>query len=299
MNTKHFVIPGTGWVKTNSLHLFNLLRVIFRHYPIDAKKYFLIQFLTGTFIYPAVLIVSKDRAKKLVRKIINRTLSAGIVLPLPFPLVGKVQIQEIESGYANLYADDEYRRDMLSKGMVVVDAGAYIGLYTCMAAAIAGDSGKILAFEPDPVNHRQLLNNVKLNGYKNVTIVQCALAETPGKAKLYMKHHGTVSSLVGDGKCVDVDLDTLDNVVARMGMARVDLIKIDVEGFELPVLRGAEKTIKENPEIKMVIASYHYPTEVSEVSSYLAERGFNIEVNPEGILFATPGTTRKYNYAAI
>lgn len=214
-------------------------------------------------------------------------------MPLPYPLKGKVQINEIESGYANLYADDEYRRGMIEPGMIVADVGAYIGLYTCMAAAIVGDSGKVLAFEPDPNNHEQLLNNVKLNEYKNVTIVQCALSDAQGKANLYIKHHGTVSSLAGTGKSVNVGLDTLDRVLDRLGTKKVDLIKIDVEGYELPVLRGAENTIKRNPDIKMVIASYHYPTEVNEVSNYLIGRGFNIEVNQEGILFATPAAAKK------
>lgn len=244
--------------------------------------------MTGTFVYPAVLLMGKGRAKKICRKIINKSLTTGVILPLPYPLKGKVQISEIESGYANLYSDDEYRRCLIEKDMVVVDVGAYIGLYTCMAADIVGNDGKVLSFEPDPINHEQLLNNIKINGYKNVSVVQCALADVPGKANLYIKHHGTVSSLTGEGKCVNVEVDTLDNVTARRGIEKVDLIKIDVEGFELQVLKGAEKTINRNPGMKMVIASYHYPAEVNEIRNYLAERGFNIEVNPEGILFATP-----------
>lgn len=286
-------IPGVGWLRTSCLHLFNLFRVILYQYPYETIKYFLIQFVTGAFVYPAALVMGQSRAIKICKTIINKTLSTEVILPLPYPLIGKVQTREIESGYANLYADDEYRRSMIRRGMVVADVGAYIGLYTCMAAAIVGDSGKVLAFEPDPINHERLLNNVIINDFKNVSIVQCALAEVPGNAKLYIKHHGTVSSLAGEGKCVNVSVDTLDSIVSQMEIKKMDLIKIDVEGFEMQVLRGAENTIKENPDIKMVIASYHYPSEVREVSSYLAERGFNIEVNQEGILFATPGTTKK------
>jgi len=170
--------------------------------------------------------------------------------------------------------------------MIVIDIGAYVGLYTCMAAEKVGSAGRVISFEPDPANYRQLLSNVTLNGFCNVTMVASALSERPGRANLFIKHHGTVSSLGGSGSCVEVAVDTLDNVLKRMGVPKVDLIKIDVEGFELQVLRGAVQTIKDSPGLRFVVASYHYPEQIRDVGCFLAEMGFATAVSPEGILFA-------------
>jgi len=62
------------------------------------------------------------------------------------------------------------------------------------------------------------------------------------------------------------------------------VIKIDVEGAEILVLKGAEKTLKTNPNIKIIVASYHYPSEIEEVTNFLNERGFKTRVSRDGIV---------------
>lgn len=281
--------PGIGWLRTNVRHVHDLIRTCRRGYPPATIKFFLVQLLVSAVVYPVAAVMGSTRARRVSKQVGEALLPANVTLPLPSPLKGRVRTRERGSGYANIYYDDEYHRAYIGKGMIVVDVGAYIGLYTCMAAEMVGSTGRVIAFEPDPANRRQLLDNVALNEFGNVTVVGSALSDKAGSGELYLKHHGTVSSLIGNGDCVRVEIDTLDISLERIGARRVDIIKIDVEGHELPVLRGAVKTIRSNPGVKFVIASYHYPEQVRDVGCFLAEMGFATAVTPQGILFADRG----------
>jgi FkbM family methyltransferase len=127
-------------------------------------------------------------------------------------------------------------------GDVVVDAGAHIGRFS-LAAARAGAS--VVAVEPNPETFRVLAANVKLNGFRNVRLVNAALGEREGEAELHVPlvHHGT-ASLRGDWerrfatRTVRVRVTTLDGLVEELGLERVDWLLVDVEGYELEVLRG-------------------------------------------------------------
>lgn len=287
MNVKNFGLPGVGWLGTTFGHCKNLLRVLYYRYPYKTANYFFMHAITGVLVYPLTVFLGKPRTISICKWILLNTMSKDVLLPLPAPLVGRIQLHERESGYQNLYGDDEYHRYLLRKGMVVVDIGAYVGLYTCMAAEIVGSTGKVVAFEPDPNNFTVLTHNSSLNGFTNVILVQSAVSDKAGTAKLYIKHHGTVSSLQGDGDHVNIAVNTLDRALDGLGVRKVDVIKIDVEGYEMNVLRGANNTINNNPDLIFIIASYHYPEEKREVREFLEERGYQTNASPEGIIFAS------------
>jgi len=128
------------------------------------------------------------------------------------------------------------------RGDVVVDVGAHIGRFS-LAAARAGAS--VVAVEPNPETFRVLAANVGLNGFRNVRLVNAALGEREGEAELHVPlvYHGT-ASLRGDWerrfatRTVRVRVTTLDGLVEYLGLERIDWLLVDVEGYELEVLRG-------------------------------------------------------------
>jgi FkbM family methyltransferase len=140
--------------------------------------------------------------------------------------------------------------ELIKPGMVVFDVGANIGLGTCRAARLAA-GGVVHAWEPDPRSFHNLKYNVELNRLHNVHLHRCAVGDTTGSRALHEVHElnrgmnrflATAGEAGGAGSLVDVT--TLDNEVSRLGIDRLDVIKVDVEGFEPLVIEGAAKSIE-------------------------------------------------------
>jgi len=155
------------------------------------------------------------------------------------------------------------------RGDVVIDVGAHYGFYTLYASRLVGDGGMILSFEPHPENYSRLLKNLRMSNVKNVKTFRTALGEFEGYAKLYVGSHsgGHSISFIGK-KYIQVELTRLDTIIERLGLKRVDLIKIDAEGAELNVLKGAINVI-ERFKPSLTIAAYHFPDEITKLAELL------------------------------
>ena len=146
-----------------------------------------------------------------------------------------------------------FLRGILAPGMVAIDVGANEGLYTLFAAARVGASGRVVAVEPSSRERVSLQRNIDSNGLANVTVVASALGAVPGQATLQIasgEHtgHNTLGSFVYDEAMPEntetVAVDTLDALVARLALPRVDFVKIDVEGAETSVLKGSMDVLR-------------------------------------------------------
>ncbi|MCP9476014.1 MAG: FkbM family methyltransferase [Nitrospira sp.] len=138
-------------------------------------------------------------------------------------------------------------RRVLKEGGTFVDVGANIGYFTKFASKLVGARGRVFAFEPMPAALRLLrMNTAPL---PNVTIFPVALSDTKGMATFYVRKKGDMSSLSYDSGAtpVPVTVSTLDESLADQ--ARIDLIKIDVEGSELEVLRGGRLILQRHRPI--------------------------------------------------
>ena len=135
-------------------------------------------------------------------------------------------------------------RCLAGHGRTCVDVGAHIGFYTIR---LAPRFDRVLAFEPSRFQHQWLSRNVELNGYRNVEIAHAALGDERGSATLHvLSYEGGLNSLAPEvaSQYQAIDQYTVPvEVLDDRGLTDVDLMKIDVEGYELPVLRGAAKTI--------------------------------------------------------
>jgi len=139
---------------------------------------------------------------------------------------------------------------LLRRDMTVVDAGAHHGLYTLLASKQVGWSGKVIAIEPSPRECVRLEKHLRVNRCSNTELVSCALGEDTGEADLYLVDgfQDWCNSLrppeVDEPiRTVRVPVRRLDDVLGELGVFKVDLIKLDVEGAELSVLYGAMKLL--------------------------------------------------------
>jgi FkbM family methyltransferase len=150
--------------------------------------------------------------------------------------------------YERGMTEDEETRwltNVLRPGMTVVDVGANIGYYSVLAAQQVGASGRVLAFEPDPRNYQLLLENIALNNAANVLAFNTALGERKGGAKLRLSpdNHGDhrlwASSTACNGREeVDVSVERLEDVLVDHDVGTIDLMKVDVQGYEYHVQSG-------------------------------------------------------------
>ena len=130
----------------------------------------------------------------------------------------------------------------LPSGATYLDIGANIGL-TAIAGAVARPDLRVVAFEPVPSNTDLLDRNVRANEIANCTVIHSALAEREGQLTMSDDGPWSVVDISGSG-AVHAPVTTLDKYCNwHMGGRRIDLIKIDVEGYEPNVLAGARETI--------------------------------------------------------
>ena len=148
-----------------------------------------------------------------------------------------------QSGY---YESDSVRvvEKLLTPGMVFLDLGANIGQYSLVASRGVGPSGQVHSFEPDPETFRWLTRNVRRNHLQNISLNQVALFDAAGKKELYLatpQDTGSNSFAMPwtfSGETCEVACTTLDEYLRERRIERVDVVKVDVEGSELPALIG-------------------------------------------------------------
>jgi FkbM family methyltransferase len=139
----------------------------------------------------------------------------------------------------------------LKPGMTVLDIGAHHGLYSLLAARCVGPMGRVMSFEPSPRERKYLIRNLKMNFCRNVQVESCALGSKAGHSELFLVNgaeNGCNSLRPPAGmlatKKISVAVSSVDEYLRLKGIEKVDFIKLDVEGAELEVLRGASQLLQ-------------------------------------------------------
>ena len=193
---------------------------------------------------------------------------------------------------AELYA--ALARVVPPSGAVLWDVGAHMGFHTLGFAALVGPTGRVVGFEPNPTNRERLRQNLEKNAdlAARIEILSCALSDRTGEAPFVLSHDvdtgaSSMSFLDGTTPAVEfavsrawntivVPLRTVDALV-RDGVAPPpDALKIDVEGAELLVLRGADDTLRTAQPT--VIVEVHSARLVYEVQQWLWSRGYAVRL---------------------
>jgi FkbM family methyltransferase len=166
---------------------------------------------------------------------------------------------------------------------IFYDIGANVGTYSCFAAAKLGP-GRTISFEPEPKNAEHLRKNLEMNGLE-AEIVQIALSDTDGTANLALTGdeagEGEHAIATGDNDhTLKVQTARGDSIIKKRGLSKPTVVKIDVEGAELSVLRGLQDTLHES--CRLVYVEVHpekiedFGGKASEVESLLIDVGFEV-----------------------
>ena len=185
------------------------------------------------------------------------------VLPDGGELVYRLDEEKI---VREVYEDDIYDRGELSEGDTVVDVGANIGVFTLKAARQV-PRGRVVAVEPAPLNLELLRENVARNRLTNTEILDCAVSDREGEARLFERGDYALYSLhFGSGRSTPVRLATLDGLFQERGIRACRLLKIDVEGEELAVLRGAGRALQATDQVILEVSKVEdYPRRCREL----------------------------------
>lgn len=199
-------------------------------------------------------------------------------------------------------------RDNLGRGSVAVDVGASIGDTTVQMASTVGPTGRVFSFEPHPGEYRRLLENVVLNNFSHVNCMQAAAGDSDGQARLIWtedenQSNGYVRGPAGrehrrtESVCSVVRLDTV------LPDTRVDFIKIDSQGSDLAVLKGARHILTRwHPTLLLnSVEREHYRRagfDVTQMCDYLRQLGYSnhtwlrpLAARGAAVLLASPGPT--------
>ena len=203
-------------------------------------------------------------------------------------------IDAADSFAAGVYAGwlkeaDEFEvfMNLIAPGDLVIDVGANFGLYTLHAARYCGMAGAVIAYEPAPSAFKLLEANIAANDTAgSVSARRAAISDRVGKGRLHVASDVSFSGLTDTGrspklKTVNVELVTLDSEPLLAGRA-AKVLKIDVEGHEHRVLKGAMGLIERSPDL-IIQFEYSYKNstpeldhELDEVLSQLQQLGFSL-----------------------
>jgi FkbM family methyltransferase len=186
---------------------------------------------------------------------------------------------------------DPEEREFLARHLrpdaVFVDIGANVGAFTYWAHRCMQGRGRILAFEPDPEMHARLKFNLASNAMEQVDLEAVALSDHEGSASLYVdrqqRGRNTLETAMaddGDRLVQVVQLDTLWNRLRLHAIARIDALKIDIEGHELPVMRHFFAHAPREAWPKAVLAEVAHDTD-DALDALLQARGYHAELRSD------------------
>lgn len=138
---------------------------------------------------------------------------------------------------------------------IIIDIGANIGLYSCVGAKELPENGRLIAFEPIPENVAYLRRNLLRNGHlEKVSVEAMAVGEHPGTVTMYLAegighHSAAAENAVGWSTSTSIPMTSLDSYLSHHTIGRPDLIKIDAEGYDGFVLRGAQEMLRLSPTL--------------------------------------------------
>ena len=231
-------------------------------------------------------------------------------LTVDLPTGGKMAINPAD--YVSYYVymlglfEGEIVRSLLSQlkeGDTFFDIGGHFGQYTIAAGRKVGSKGHVVVFEPGKVQDGYLRKNIDLNNLTNVTVANMALSDAPGELALHVPSFGDIgkSQIVDpatDAKADRVPVTTLDVYCETNSIHRIDVMKVDVEGAEFGVFKGAARVMREFPpkaifyeSVDILCEAFNHTPE--EMHEYLENAGYEINTVFEGKIVKAPAEKRR------
>jgi FkbM family methyltransferase len=176
---------------------------------------------------------------------------------------------------------------IIKKGDTVLDVGAHFGYYSLFLSNLVGRYGMVYAFEPSDRERKRLMMNIFINGIKNIKISDKAVSSSVGKSNLYVvqsKETGFNSMRkplsVSPTKIKNIQTITLDKFIENSKLFGIRFVKIDVEGAELKVLKGANKLLSQYDKPSLLIEAEDLRTtpwgyKSKKIITLLVNKGYN------------------------
>jgi|GEM_PF-2793234 len=148
---------------------------------------------------------------------------------------------------------------LIRSNYTVFDVGSHIGIVACYLCKIVGENGSVHSFEPFPDSYNRLNENIVINDYKNIKTNQVAISDKIGNQIFYYEPSNWELNSLGSvsngsnrlNKKINVEVNTIDNYCEKNKISKINFLKIDTEGYEINVLRGSEKMLK-NKSIDLI-----------------------------------------------
>jgi FkbM family methyltransferase len=177
-------------------------------------------------------------------------------------------------------------QSLIKPGDVVYDIGAHVGYYTVVAARKTGASGRVIAFEPLPMNLKFLRQHIALNGIANISVLPLALSDGRGQTSFDLAG-GSGRGRVSSEGSVPIEMACIDELCAAGQIPPPALIKMDIEGGELRALLGARKTLETYRPV--IFLATHGATVRAQCEALLNELGYRLRDFRQSDIIATPG----------
>ena len=202
--------------------------------------------------------------------------------------------------YDRQYEEESWAaiKQHLPVGGTFVDVGAHIGIYSLRAAHVVGAGGRVISVEPNPETVRKLRGNIQASGASVVAVQPVACSDSEAEVELFAasrENTGETSlsrenaGQSGGATVYKVRARPLDAILAEAGVSRVDAMKIDVEGAELLVLKGARQTLtRYSPVLVMELVDkqlHSMGTSAAEVKEFLRAQGYTARRDGANIEF--------------
>jgi len=139
--------------------------------------------------------------------------------------------------------------ESLAPGKVFYDLGANVGFYSVIASRLVGNTGKVVAFEPDPRNLTWLEKHKQINNFSNLVLMPFAVGNKEGFGRFMMELHPCLSHLSEEEGEGNVQIRKIDNLIAEGLIPPANIIKIDIEGGAYDAVLGAEQMIRKHHPI--------------------------------------------------
>jgi len=164
----------------------------------------------------------------------------------------------------------------LKRGDIYVAAGAYLCRYGRIVSKLVGPEGRVILIEPSPTHIAVIKEVVNDRGLTNVTLIEKAVWREKCRKKFCIDEPTSGHHLGTGHKTIEVEVDTVDNILDDLKLDHVDLFAADVENAEVAMVVGMEKWLGEKRIKNLAIAAYHKHPDgnYAEISEMLKEKGY-------------------------
>lgn len=257
-----------------------LVRKAISYYSHDGAKETVYAILRKILWYPYKcyrmfrwnIIRKKPQEQWLPEKILNMQLFLN---PADNGLSAELAIEGIHEPFLTALLNT-----LIDKEMKVVDIGSNIGYFALLESRLVGPSGKVIAIEPSPITFPLLKQNIELNKAYNIVPVDIAISDRTGKTTMYMYEQANWNSLIPlDRKfasCCEVDTITLDELLKNE--SKVDVIRMDIEGYECNVIYGMKNVLERHSPL-LIVELHSSFTPLDSVITFLNDlRGLRYDI---------------------